>query len=207
MVCLDLRSPIGVRGDQHVRRDKGLRLAPEHFADILNDAAQRDNRRDADGNAQEEKQQALPRCSHLAHGHSKYEEHLSISDGLNDTTVPQPQASISHRGQLGIVGHEHDGGAASRVNLAQKLHDVPAVGGIEIAGWLVRENDRGIVGERAGKCDALLLTTRQLRRIVMRPACQADFFEQRFCPASAFLAPTISIGTDTFSSAVSDGIR
>ncbi len=37
----------------------------------------------------------------------------------------------------------------------------------------------GIVGERAGNRDALLLAARQLRRVVMPAAGQADFLEQR----------------------------
>ena len=78
---------------------------------------------------------------------------------------------------------------------------------IEVAGRLVGEHDRRIVGERARERDALLFAARQLRRIVMRAAGQADLLEQRSARGRASATPAISIGTATFSYAVSDGIR
>ena len=79
---------------------------------------------------------------------------------------------------------------------------------VEVAGRLVGQHDRRVVGERARERDALLLAARQLRRIVMRAAGQADLFEQLLGPRAATSAtPAISIGTATFSYAVSDGIR
>ena len=94
------------------------------------------------------------------------------------------------------------------MNLAQQLHDVAAGGGVEVAGRLVGQHDRRIVGQRAGERDPLLFASRQLRRVVMRAAGQSDLFEQRLRPARRTSgAPAISIGTATFSYAVSDGIR
>ena len=79
---------------------------------------------------------------------------------------------------------------------------------VEVAGRLVGQHDRRIVGERARDRDALLLAARQLRRIVMRAIGQPNLVEQ--LPARARTAsrrPAISIGTRTFSNAVSDGTR
>ena len=57
-----------------------------------------------------------------------------------------------------------------------------AVGAVEIAGGLVGQQDRRIVGERAGDRDALLFAAGELRRIVMAASRQPDFVEQRAAP-------------------------
>ena len=94
------------------------------------------------------------------------------------------------------------------MNVAQQIHDVPAVGGVEIAGRLVRQHDRRIVGERARQRDPLLLAARQLRRIVMGAAGQADLFEQRPGAAARRRPRRGSPSAPPRSrSAVSDGIR
>ena len=61
----------------------------------------------------------------------------------------------------------------------QQVEDVPAVVRVEIAGRLVGEDQRRIVGQRARDGDALLLAARQLRRVVMSAIVQADLVEQR----------------------------
>ena len=53
------------------------------------------------------------------------------------------------------------------IDVEQQVDDVVAGAAVEIAGRLVGEQDRRIVGERAGDRHALLLAARQLRRIVM----------------------------------------
>src|SRR5262249_56878023 len=65
----------------------------------------------------------------------------------------------------------------------EQLEDVTAVGGVEISRRLVGQHDRRIVRQSAGQSDALLFTARQLRRIVVRAARQAYFFEERPRPA------------------------
>ena len=70
---------------------------------------------------------------------------------------------------------------------------------VEIPGRLVGQHDRRIVGERARQRDALLLAAGQLRRIVMRPAGQPDFLEQRPRAGRGIARAPISIGTATFS--------
>ena len=96
-----------------------------------------------------------------------------------DAAVAQDEPRIGHRRQLGVVRHEHERRAARRVDVAQQLHDVAAVGAVEVAGRLVGQHDRRIVGQRARERHALLLAARELRRVVMRAAGQPDFLEQR----------------------------
>ena len=126
------------------------------------------------------------------------------------TTRPSlnPKRASAIDSQLGIVGHEHDGGAARCVNLAQKLHDVPAVGRIEVAGRLVGQNDRR---------DRWRARAQAPRAAAHRPTAATDsdaparsgrLLRAAIPPGfGRFWTPMISIGTDTFSSAVSDGIR
>ena len=131
-----------------------------------------------------------------------------VIDGFHHPSVAQHQSGIGERRQLGVVCHQDDRGAAPFVNRPQELHDVPAVGRVEVAGRLVGQDDRRIVGERARERDPLLLPAGQLGRVVMGAPGEADLFEQSLrarCRASR--RPMISIGTDTFSTAVSDGIR
>ena len=126
------------------------------------------------------------------------------------TTRPSRSAidHVGDRRQLRIVRHQHQRRPARAVDVEQQLDDRLPGGAVEIAGRLVGEQDRRIVGERPRDRDALLLAARELRRVVMAAIGQTDFVEQllRARPA-AFGTPAISIGTSTFSSAVSDGSR
>ena len=82
------------------------------------------------------------------------------------------------------------------------------VGAVEVSGGLVSEQQRRIVGERAGDGDALLLAARELRRIVMAALGRVPPRRAAPCARGARrAAPAISMGTSTFSSAVSDGSR
>ena len=56
----------------------------------------------------------------------------------------------------------------------QKLDDVATSRLVEIAGWLVGDEDPGTRRERAGERDALLLAAGKLSRIVVEPAAQSD---------------------------------
>ena len=49
---------------------------------------------------------------------------------------------------------------------------------VQVAGRLVGEHDRRVVGQRARERDPLLLAAGQLRRIVMGAAGQPDFLQQ-----------------------------
>jgi hypothetical protein len=97
----------------------------------------------------------------------------------HDPAVSQPDRRFRDGGDLRIVGDQHERGAAGAVNLQQQLDHLAARRTIEVAGRLVGQQDRGIVGERPGDCDPLLLAARQLRRVVMRAIRQPHFGEQR----------------------------
>jgi len=72
--------------------------------------------------------------------------------------VVESDAAAGEAGHLGIVG-DHDDGVALGVQALEKLDDDALVGGVEVSGGLVGEDDGRVVDERAGDTDALLLAS------------------------------------------------
>ncbi len=95
------------------------------------------------------------------------------------------------------------------VHVHEQVDDLVAGHAVEIARGLIGQQNRGIVRERARDRDALLLAARQLRRIVVGrgPPDRRRRGASRRARLGAPRTPAISIGTSTFSSAVSDGSR
>ena len=126
------------------------------------------------------------------------------------TTRPSRRAIVTSAmlRELRIVRDEHDRRAAPAIDVDQEVDDLVAGAGVEIAGRLVGEQDRRLVGQRPRDRHALLLAAGELRRIVMAPRPPGRprrAARPRGAPASG--APAISSGTRTFSHAVSDGSR
>ena len=48
---------------------------------------------------------------------------------------------------------------------------------VERGGWFIKENDVGIGCDGSGNADTLLLTARELTRVVIRAVAHADFFK------------------------------
>src|SRR5215813_5265575 len=96
-----------------------------------------------------------------------------------DVSVAQRDGLVGALRQLGIVRHEHDGRLSVPVDVDEEIDHLMARAAVEVPGGLVGEEDRRIVGERARDGDALLLSSRQLRRIVMAARREADLREQR----------------------------
>src|SRR5262245_10218986 len=65
-----------------------------------------------------------------------------------------------------IVGHHADGGAFA-MQLAQKVHDGLAVTRIQVSRRLVRKQDCRLPAKRACNGNPLLLTSRELRGIML----------------------------------------
>ena len=73
-------------------------------------------------------------------------------------------------GDVGLVRHEHDGDAALDVQPLKDAHHLDAGARIEVAGRLVRQQQRRVVDERARDGDALLLAARELVRMMVDAA-------------------------------------
>ena len=96
----------------------------------------------------------------------------------DDEAVADLDHAPGMRGHLGGVRDQDD-----RVTLPGEIleqrQDLGAALAVQRAGGLVREDDLAAVHERAGDGDALLLTARQLGRLVLQPIGQAEPREQR----------------------------
>src|SRR5437867_3671341 len=69
------RRPLPRRVEDQVGRDERSGLASDDITNALDDRPQRDDRGDADRDADEKEQEAVPRRPRLPHGHSKDESH------------------------------------------------------------------------------------------------------------------------------------
>ena len=76
-----------------------------------------------------------------------------------------------------VMGDQHERGAGIRVQAEQQFDDRLPGAGVEIAGGLVREQQRRPGHERARQRDALLFAAGQLARIVVETFAQADLVE------------------------------
>src|SRR5436190_4550191 len=72
------------------------------------------------------------------------------------------------------MGHEYERGVARFMTGEQKLDDLAPCRLVEIAGRLIRDQDRGMRRKGTRKRDTLLLATGQLGRIVVHAIAQAD---------------------------------
>jgi acyl-CoA thioesterase I len=61
-----------------------------------------------------------------------------------------------------------------------------SVGAIEVASWLIRHQQRWLAHERSRKGDTLLLTARQLHRIVIQAIAEPYIAQQSTCARGAF---------------------
>src|SRR5215469_2029772 len=66
----------------------------------------------------------------------------------------------------------------------QQLGDLMGIVVIEVASWLVSENECRVVRQSSGDCDALLLTTAQFRRPMTASIAEADGVEELHCAAA-----------------------
>src|SRR6266511_3326399 len=78
----------------------------------------------------------------------------------------------------GVLADDHHRAAVVGGELAQQPGDLAADGGVEVGGGLVGQDDRRIVGERAGDRHPLLLAAGELLGPEAEPVAQPDAFQQ-----------------------------
>ena len=90
--------------------------------------------------------------------------------------MAQCDLALRQRRHLWVVGNHHDG-VALLVEVLQQFGDDGLVGGVEIAGGFIREENRRIVDQSAGDADALLFAARELTGQMADAVAETDFFE------------------------------
>jgi hypothetical protein len=96
---------------------------------------------------------------------------------IDEAAVGEGDDAVGDPAELALVGDEHDGLAVARERAEEVEH---RAGGarVEVAGGLVGDDDRRVVGERAGDRGALLLAARERRRQLVGLIGDADAVEQ-----------------------------
>ena len=90
-----------------------------------------------------------------------------------ECTVKKTDAASCVPGIVIIVSHDADR-RTLLVQFPKNTHHGVAAAGIEIAGRLVGEHDLWSTGNRPGYCNALLLASRELTRMVLAPILHID---------------------------------
>ena len=109
-----------------------------------------------------------------------------------------------------IVGDHQDGLAELGVELAEQGQDVVRALAVEVAGGLVRHDDLRVVHDGARDGHALLLTTRELARVVAHALFETDHAQGRLGALLALLGAQLgeqAAAAPRSPSAVSTGIR
>src|SRR5438067_6559449 len=103
-------------------------------------------------------------------------------DVVEQPPVLQAHDAIAPGGDLEVVRREDDRHAALGAQVEQELDDLGRGLGVEVAGRLVREQQAGLVQERARDRDPLLLAAREPgRKLVLSPG-ESDGGEERSRP-------------------------
>ena len=110
----------------------------------------------------------------------KFGAYCITAQPLTICAIDQRQHPVGVLRQLLVVGDDHDGRAFALANCFERLQHNRARLGIEVAGRLVGEQQRRIVGERPRNGDALLLSAGKLGRAVLHAVAQAEQVEQFF---------------------------
>jgi hypothetical protein len=90
----------------------------------------------------------------------------TMSSLAGDPAVLEGDDPVRPTGDLGAVGHKHQRGPPLPVAFEEQVQDRLAVGGIQISGGLVREDDFRVVDQSPADGRPLLFTPRKLVRIL-----------------------------------------
>ena len=90
---------------------------------------------------------------------------FGVADHAAVAEADEPRGEAGH---IRLVGHDHDGGALA-IEFLHERHQFERGAAVERAGRLVGEQHLGVVHQRAGDGDALLLAAGELGRPVFHP--------------------------------------
>ena len=138
---------------------------------------------------------------------SKTESAVGSVSSSTMLAVGEEHRTVGVRRGDRVVRDHHDRLTELTHGLTHEGEDLGARAGVEVAGGLVGEDDVRLARECARHGDALLLTTRELRRTVTEAVDEADGVDDVVDPCVSGLRPASRIGSVMFSTAVSVGIR
>lgn len=107
--------------------------------------------------------------------------------------VPEANLPSGISGDFFFMCHHHDGETILAVEFAEELHDLMRACRIQIAGWLVGEDDVGVGHQGTGNGDALLLAARQFGRGMVATVGQPHARQCLLRHATAFLVRDAAI--------------
>ncbi len=108
---------------------------------------------------------------------------------FRNDTVTDMNNSIGMYGGLRVMRHHHDS-TASFMEGMEQFHNLRAGMGVEVARWLIGQDQHRIVDESAGDCHTLLLAAGKFLGQMIDPFSQPDHFQRfasvllPFCPTS-----------------------
>jgi len=87
-----------------------------------------------------------------------------------------------------VIMGDHNNGHPLLIQVMQQFQDARAGARVQVSSGLVRQKDRGLIDERPGDADTLLLATGKLGGEVVGPVCQPNAIKRRagaFVPVAA----------------------
>lgn len=98
-------------------------------------------------------------------------------------TILDADDSVGEFNDAAIMGHDHHRALLLRGEIVEKLNDAATTGEIECRCRFVREQNARITSQCACDCNALLLTSAEIRRVGLRLVAEANLVEQvpRLC--------------------------
>src|SRR5690242_15684327 len=100
-------------------------------------------------------------------------------DLVQERSVPHHEDAVCIGGSPRVMRDQHDGLPEPIARVPEQVQDLSAGGVVEVAGRLVRQDDRRFGGQCPGQRDALLLPGGELVRAVVRLVAQANQVQQR----------------------------
>ena len=102
--------------------------------------------------------------------------------------VEEVHRPVRHVGVARVVGHHADRGPFRVQLLQQRHHRVPVLR-VQVPRGLVRQQDQRLAHDRPGHRHPLLLTSRELARVVLHPVRHPDPLQCRLHPLPALAPP------------------
>ena len=113
-----------------------------------------------------------------------------VEPAVEDAPVGHVDDALGPSDQVGVVGDHDDGPTALDEGAEELQHDLGRER-VEVAGRLVGDEDRRVIGQRSGDGDALLLATGRARRQLAGLVGHPDPLEQVHRPRPGARAASI----------------